>query len=187
MKSKLLYVFIAMALFACKDDDDDQPVTPVIPNEEEVITTVRYTLTPTGGGAVVVFQFQDLDGDGGNAPVITADSIDANTAYTGAVEFLDELKSPAEDITEEVLAEGLEHQVFYQVAFGDFVIQYADQDSNGNSIGLSTNFQSNTTGGNLTVILKHEPAKTAAGVSAGDITNAGGETDIEVVFPVNVR
>ena len=97
------------------------------------------------------------------------------------------MKTPAEDITAEVLEEALEHQVFYQVASGDFVIQYADQDSNGNPIGLSTNFQSNTTGGNLTVILKHEPSKTAAGVSGGDITNAGGETDIEVVFPVNVR
>ncbi len=182
-----MYAFIALALFACKDDDENEPVTPIIPNEEEVITTVRYTLTPQGGGTASVFSFQDLDGDGGNAPVITADSLDANVTYTGAIEFINELETPAEDITEEVLEEGDEHQVFFQVTSGDFVISYADVDQNGNPLGLSTTFESKTTGGSLTVILRHEPDKTAAGVSGGDITNAGGETDIEVVFPVNVR
>ena len=34
--------------------------------------------------------------------------------------------------------------------------------------------------GQFTVTLRHEPDKSAQGVSAGDITNAGGETDIEV-------
>ena len=38
-----------------------------------------------------------------------------------------------------------------------------------------------------TITLRHEPAKTATGVSGGDITNAGGETDIEVVFDVTVE
>lgn len=187
MKSKLLYAFIAMALFACKDDDGNEPITPVIPNEEEVITTVRYTLTPSGGGAAAVFEFQDLDGDGGNAPVITSDSLDSNVTYTGSLEFFNELETPADTITKEVLEEGDEHQVFFQVTSGDFVISYADVDKNGNPLGLSTTFESNTMGGSLTVILRHEPDKAAAGVSGGDITNAGGETDIEVVFPVNVR
>ena len=40
--------------------------------------------------------------------------------------------------------------------------------------------------GTITVILRHEPDKDASGVSNGDITNAGGETDIEVVFNVEV-
>ena len=35
--------------------------------------------------------------------------------------------------------------------------------------------------------LRHEPAKDASGVAAGDITNAGGETDIEVTFDVTVE
>ena len=186
MKTKLLYVFIAMALFACKDDDEE-PVVPIIPNEEEVITTVRYTLTPTGGGAAKVFEFKDLDGDGGNAPANTSDSLDSNVTYTGSLEFFNELETPADTITKEVLEEGDEHQVFFQVTTGDFEISYADVDRNGNPLGLSTTFESNTMGGSLTVILRHEPDKAAAGVSGGDITNAGGETDIEVVFPVNVR
>lgn len=186
MKTKLLYGFIALALFACKDDDEE-PVVPVIVNEEEVITTVRYTLTPSTGGTAKVFQFQDLDGDGGDDPIITGDTLDLNVTYNGSIEFLNEIESPAEDITEEVLAEGDEHQVFYQVTSGDFVITYTDQDGDGNPIGLTTTFESKTMSGDLTVVLRHEPSKTASGVSTGDITNAGGETDVEVVFPVNVR
>ncbi|MFT4756459.1 MAG: hypothetical protein ACI91R_001106 [Vicingaceae bacterium] len=187
MKTKLLYVLIAMALFACKEDDENEPVVPVIPNEEEVITTVRYTLTPSGGGTVKIFQFQDLDGDGGNMPVIFGDTLDLNRSYTGSLEFFNELETPADTITNEVLEEGDEHQVFYQNTSGDFVVAYTDTDRNGNPIGLSTTFESRTAGGLLTVILRHEPNKTATGVPGGDITNAGGETDIEVVFPVNVR
>ena len=187
IKTKLIYAFIAVSLFACKDDDEDEPVVPVIPNEEEVITTVRYTLTPTGGGAAAVFSFQDLDGDGGNTPVITADSIDANITYTGSLEFFNELETPADTITNEVLEEGDEHQVFFQINSGDFTVSYADVDKNGNPIGVSSTFESNTMSGNLTITLRHEPDKAAAGVSGGDITNAGGETDIEVSFPINVR
>ena len=41
--------------------------------------------------------------------------------------------------------------------------------------------------GSITVILKHKPMKTAANVSNGDISNAGGETDIEVTFPIDVQ
>jgi len=184
MKIKVLYFLIAAAFFACKDDE---PEVPVIPNEEEVITTVRYTLTPANGGDAKVFQFQDLDGDGGNVPIVTADTVDADSTYSGSIEFLNELVTPADNITMEVLEEGDEHQVFYQKVSGDFVISYNDQDKNGNPIGLSTTFESKTTGGSLTIVLRHEPSKNAALVSSGDITNAGGETDIEVVFPVNVR
>ncbi|MDA9782997.1 type 1 periplasmic binding fold superfamily protein [Vicingaceae bacterium] len=187
MKTKLIYAFIAISLFACKEDDENEPVTPIIPNEEEVITTVKYTLTPVMGGTAKVFQFKDLDGDGGNAPVITTDSIDDNVTYSGTLEFLNELETPADSITNEVLEEGDEHQVFFQVTAGDYIISYADVDKNGKPLGLSTTFESRTMGGSLTVILRHKPDKAATGVSGGDITNAGGETDIEVVFPINVR
>ena len=61
-------------------------------------------------------------------------------------------------------------------------------DANGNPIGLLTTVTTEEPGnGTITVILRHEPDKFALGVSNGDITNAGGETDIEVVFNVEVK
>ena len=65
---------------------------------------------------------------------------------------------------------------------------YMDMDGNGNPIGLTTTVTTASAGsGAITITLRHEPDKTAAGVAGGDISNAGGETDIEVTFQVNVQ
>ena len=165
-----------------------KPKNPVIPNEQEVITTVNLTLVPTTSGTpTVVLSFRDLDGDGGNAPVITGGDLAANTTYTGTIEFLNEQNNAVEDITEEIEEEGDEHQLFYQSTVGGITISYNDQDGNGRPIGLNINLATTNTGtGNLIIILRHQPDKSATSVSNGDITNAGGETDIEVEIPINV-
>ena len=112
----------------------------------------------------------------------------AHAAYTGTVSFLNELEDPAEDITVEVLEEGAEHQVFYQLTNSLGSITYTDMDANGDPIGLNFVLTTNDAGnGVMSVILKHEPNKAADGVSTGDITNAGGETDVEVNFSVTVE
>lgn len=180
----LLILFSALFVWtACEDDD------PVIPNQEEVITTLRMQLTPTAGGGSVTLEFRDLDGEGGDDPVITGGTLDANTDYTGSLELLNEAETPVEIVTEEIEEEDEEHQFFFSVGGGlDLTIAYGDADSDGNPVGLETTV---TTGaastGTLTVVLRHEPAKDASGVRDGDITNAGGETDIEVEFPVTVQ
>ncbi len=158
-------------------------------NEQELITTVNVVFTPTGGGTPVTFSFVDLDGDGGNSPVVTNGTLTANTSYTVATTFLNESETPAEDITEEVRAEGKEHQVFYQVQSGlNLGITYNDADTDNRPIGLiNTATSGSASSGTLTVTLRHEPNKTAANVSNGDITNAGGETDVEVTFNVTIQ
>lgn len=161
---------------------------PQIPNEEEVITTLKYTLTPTNSGTPVVLTFQDLDGDGGTAPTISSGTLDSNTTYTGSLELLNEIEQPAEDITSEIQNEAEEHQFFFQSTVDGLTIAYDDQDTNNQPIGLASTVTTTNTGtGTLTIILRHEPNKTAQGVAQGDITEAGGETDIEVTFEVNVQ
>ena len=186
------YLFISVlslsVLTSCSSDDDN----PDIVNEEEIITTVRLELTPTGGGDSVVLQSQDLDGDGPDAPVVTiTGTINASTAYDGEIQFLNELESPAEDITVEVLEEGDEHQVFYTFTSGSAgsSVTYNDVDEDGNPIGVDITFNSGTasTNNTLVVVLRHEPNKEASGVSNGDITNAGGSTDAEVTFTYDVN
>jgi hypothetical protein len=41
--------------------------------------------------------------------------------------------------------------------------------------------------GSIVVILRHEPLKSAAGVASGSITNAGGATDAQITYPVQVK
>ena len=70
----------------------------------------------------------------------------------------------------------------------DVNIAYNDLDEEGKPIGLSTVLTTGEMGsGTITVTLRHEPNKDAAGVSSGDIANAGGETDIEVTFNVEIQ
>ena len=167
---------------SCKKDD------PIIENEEELITTLIYTLTPEAGGAPVVLSFQDLDGDGAITPIITGGTLAANTSYNGSLQLLNESVNPAEDITVEVQEEAEDHQFFFQNNISGLSIAYTDEDENGHPIGLSSKISTTGSGsGTITVTLRHEPIKTAPGVSSGDITNAGGETDIEVAFDVVVQ
>ena len=179
-----LSLILVLALFSsCKKD------TPEPENEEEVITTLIYTLTPEAGGNSVVFSFRDLDGDGGDAPVVINGVLAANTVYDTEIELLNEAENPTEDITEEVEAEGDEHQIFYaQTADLDMAFAYVDLDGDGNPIGLMTKLETGAAStGMYRITLRHEPSKSANGVSNGDITNAGGSTDIEVTFDVEIQ
>ncbi|GAB4156575.1 MAG: hypothetical protein Tsb0033_07390 [Winogradskyella sp.] len=179
----VLILFLALGLTtSCSDDDSPTPV-----NEEEVITTLTLTLTPSGGGTAVVFKSQDLDGDGPNAPVITVNgALMANTQYSGIAKFENELESPAEDITLEVIEEDNEHQVFYGLTgTSGSSVTYNDQDGNGNPLGVSIILDAGTasTGNTLTVVLKHEPTKP----NDGTIANADGETDVEATFTFDIN
>lgn len=175
-------VFSILLLNSCKDDD------PILENDEEIITTLTYTLTPTSGD-VVTLSFSDLDGDGGNAPIITGGTLQANMSYAGVLDLRNDSASPAESITAEIEAEEEDHQFFFSTNGGvNLTVGYTDQDANGNPLGLSTTLNTGTaSSGTLTIVLRHQPDKTANGVATGDITNAGGETDIEVTFDLVVQ
>lgn len=173
-----------IGLNACSNDD-----APQIINEEEVITTLNVYLTAEGATEQLVFSYKDLDGDGVN-PEVIASNLSANTSYTGRVEFLNELESPAEDITEEVKEEGEEHQVFYVPSNAlNVSTQYQDQDASGNPIGVEFSLTTGTaSSGNMTFILIHEGNKVAEGASEGVLSDSvGGETDIEVTFNVTIE
>lgn len=162
--------------------------TPAPINEEELITTLIYTLTPSDGSGDVVMTFKDIDGDGGSDPVITGGTLAAGKTYTGAITLLNESEDPAEDITLEVEEENTDHQFFFDFTGIQVTIDYLDFDPDNNPIGIETSLIAGTAAsGTLTITLRHQPDKTASGVHDGDITNAGGETDIEVTFPVEIQ
>ncbi len=186
MKKSNLLLFIgailALGTFSCGDDDD-----PKIPMPVELITNLSYTLT-SSTGEVVTFSFLDLDGDGGVEPDITNANVSANETYTGSISLLDATVMPPLDIAEEVREEDLDHQFFFESDLPGLNVTYADEDSEGNPLGLATTLTTGDVGiGTLTITLRHEPNKGAEGVSDGNKDNAGGETDIEVEFTVRVE
>lgn len=178
----LTILFLAVLTFtACEKDPKD-------PEEQEVITTLRYTLTPDSAGTPVVLSFEDLDGDDGNEPIIMGGTLAANQTYSGTFEILNESLSPAENVKEEIEEGDEDHQFFFQSTVDGLSVAYTDQDAEDNPVGLTTTLTTGSVGsGTLTITLRHEPNKTASGVADGDITNAGGETDIEVQFDIDVQ
>ena len=184
LKSKYIIFFFSLFLIiSCNPDD--------VPIEEpvELITTLTYTLVPViSGGDAVVLSFKDLDGDGGNVPTIIGGTLTANTTYSGTISLLNETTTPAEDIAAEVKSEDVDHQFFFAIDNVNLSLTYSDQDANGQPLGLTTALTTgNASSGTLMLTLRHQPDKNAVGVADGDISNAGGETDIEVAFPIEVQ
>lgn len=184
LKNLSIAIITLLFITSCSDDD-----TPIVVVEEEVITTMTVTLTPVGGGTAIIMQTRDLDGDGPNAPVITDPvNLAAGKTYNGSIELLNELESPAEDITEEVEELDDEHQFFFSATNSIATFDYSDVDGDGNPVGLSFTLTTGSAGnGTVTVTLIHEPVKDASGVSDGNIANAGGEEDISETFNVVVQ
>ena len=183
-KTKTLFALMlfssVLSFTSCSDDD----TAPAVVNEEEVITTVEVELKD--GTNIFNLKSQDLDGDGPNPAEITPAggvTLLPNTTYVGSIKFLNELESPAEDITLEVEAESNEHQVFYTANSITLTTTATNLDSNGNPLGTEFTLTTGGSGfGNLTFTLIHEPNKPNTGLS-----DAGGETDVEISFPITVN
>lgn len=199
-----LFLAAALSLAACGGDDDDTGDDGG--NDQEVITTVTLDFQPAGGGEAVTAEWDDADGPGGDAPSIDPIVLVAGTTYALAVGFENRLEDPPEMITEEVLDEGDEHQVFLTGTAVDgpasdeegapLSHSYADEDADGLPIGLDNTIVTAAGEGRLTLVLRHMPpvndvaVKTedlAGLVATGDISDLPGDSDVEVDFDVTVE
>lgn len=175
------FLLATLLLVSCGDD-------PEPPNEEELITTLTVTLTPTGGDPITM-TFKDLDGEGAGVPQYIYSSggdaavLSASTTYTAEITLLNESVTPAENITEEVEEEADEHLFCFTVSGGANIdYSYADEDDNGLDVGLTTNWETGAAStGTITIVLRHQPG-TKTGACPGP-----GETDIEVTFNVAIQ
>ncbi len=185
LKSASLILASAAIFTACnKPDDAPKPV------EQELITTMKLIVTGSDGFNKT-FTYKVENGFGNTtAGSVVKDSIilAANKTYDVEVQLLNEKEEPAENITEEVVAESEEHLFLFQStpASGAGSITTADgsKDAAGNPLNQKIKFVTGSTGaGALTVTLKHEPTnKNAATPDA-----AGGETDVEAAYDVTIQ
>jgi hypothetical protein len=189
LKSGVLILTLSI-LSSCKKDDGNV-AKPANPNETELITTVKLIISPAANSSVKFYaSYRDLDGDGGNAPVIDTLRFDANTEYNVQILVLDETKNPVDTISKEIEEEKDAHQFFYsKVGTYNLTTTYLDFDDNDVPVGL--NIKLNTTTGfsektnKFQVVLKHQPGIKPTTGSTGDASL--GETDIEVYFPILIQ
>lgn len=177
--SALMFLSVSLLMTACKKDD----VKPDDSNEEELITTVQLKIKESGTNTINTFSWKDVDGDGGNVPVVQGITLSASKSYEVELDFFDESKTPAENITDEIKTEADDHEIFFQLSNALVSITRTDKDTKNLPIGLKADLVTSGSGAaTLTIILKHKPGTKAAGDNA-----AKGETDIEVNFPLIVN
>jgi hypothetical protein len=201
MRAKVGMLCAAVALVAvgCGGDDLENPAAD---NPEEVITTLRLTFTPEGGGEPIKAEFRDADGPGGAAPTQTPITLAQGVTYTLELELLNETvpaTDEAYDIGAEVRGEAEEHQLFFTgTAVGAFVTYtYADKESDypsGNQEGadLALGFKGQVSAtaagsGTFIVTLKHQPPVNGIPVKTATSTIQDGGTDLEVSFALTVE
>lgn len=179
-KNAFLFFLLAAGTMACRQKEKN----PTSNQENEFITTVLLHVTPTGG-SMVMAQWKDLTPDDAAARTIDTLRLSASTSYTGLIEFFDDSKSPVRDHTYDIKSEAADHLLIYQplapLTSDNLIVTRTDKDQNNREVGLRYTLQTGVAGtGSLRIILKHQP-----GVKDG--TDAPGDTDVDVSFPVKIR
>lgn len=185
----LIFPLATLALFSCLtscDNGDDMPE----PEEQELITTLQLIVTPQPSGAEQTFIYKVQNGFGSTTPgtvQIDTLALTAGTTYNVRLRVLNETASPAEDITEEIISEKDEHLFLYTsdaaTGAGSITVSGGSTDGQGRPFNQTAQLAAGAAGsGSLTVTLLHVPTNKAATTPAA----AGGETDLEAVFPVRL-
>jgi len=174
------FLLATLLLVSCGDD-------PEPANEEELITTLTVTLTPTVGDPITM-TFKDLDGEGAGVPQYIystggdAAVLSASTTYSATITLLNESVNPAENLTVEIEEEAEEHLFCFTTGGATINVSYIDEDSNTLPVGLTTNWDTgDASTGTITIVLRHQPG-TKTGACPGP-----GDTDIEVTFNVAIQ
>lgn len=179
MKHLLIILSIlSLSLNACKEVEE-----PPVDSDQELITTVILSFSEASNPTIDSFAFRDLDGPGGVAPTLDTIKLKANTTYTCNVSFLDESDAnDVEDITLEVLEEGMDHHLcLLALAQLNINMSFDEADNNGYPIPVVSSWTTkDAIDGNMTLKLQHKE-----GHSHTDCDE--GETDVEVEFPVQVH
>ena len=184
MKTSNFFTLMLLAivvLSSCKKEKAD-------PNEGELITTVRVKLTEKvlgGTGPLTVFEFKDLDGEGGAAPSKFDEiTLQKGKIYDCVLEILNESVTPADNITAEIIAEANDHQFYYSATNGLVSFSNFNLDGKGFSLGTTSiwTVSSNTGSGILNITLKHKP-----GYKKLDDPVTLGDTDVSIDFKLRIQ
>lgn len=182
MKFMLAMLVSTTLLTACSKDKVEE-------NDEELITTMKLTFVPVGGGATLTYEFNDLDGPGGAAPTQDEIKLAPSKTYNVNLQLNNKTVTPAADITVEVKAESDAHRFYYETSPGNSInISGLDNDVNGVPLGLTSTWATGLAAtGSLKITLRHYPA-VPPNKAAGDLVNSSkSATDIEVIFNTRVQ
>lgn len=189
----LLLTTTILMFSSCESNDPEDE------NEGELITDVTLLFTEVDPSGVVVggtFLVKASDPDGlelGSNPTIETINLEIGKTYRLELELFNRIEN--EDITEEIEEEADEHQFFFlgSAFVGSTVLTYMydDEDEDGNPIGLrgfvTVASSPSSNNAQFRLILRHDLNKSFPGANDPHFENfvqAGGETDLDITFPL---
>lgn len=192
--ASLMLVFAAIAI-SCTSED------PVFEIDQELITDVTMIFTEVGANGNLTqnsFTVTATDPEGlelGTEPIIQEISqLEPGKRYRLDLSLYNSIDN--EDVTEEILEDADDHQFYFLgtafVGDGAFLTyEYADEDEDGNPLGLTgfvnVSAAPPANNGGFRLVLRHDLNKSHEGANHPNFENfvsAGGETDLDVTFPV---
>ncbi|MBA2613077.1 MAG: hypothetical protein H0U95_13995 [Bacteroidetes bacterium] len=188
MKKKTIkLIFAAMAVTAlwsgCKKDKDLVPVPQPVVNEPEVFTTMKLKFVDSSNVSNIKYAtFRDPDADGGGGyDIFDTIKLAPNKTWITTILLLNEIASPIDTVSNEVLEEGVDHLFCFTPTGSSATVKRTDIDANGRQIGLQSKWRTSTLGnGTMQVELRHQP-----GVKDG--TCSPGVTDISINFITKIQ
>ena len=187
-----LYLFAAltMGFASCESEDPEKE------NEGEVITdvTLKFQEVDASNNPIdtaVSFKARDPQGIAvGASPTIQTVNLTRGKKYLMTIEVFNGIAK--EDITKEILAEAAEHQFYFLgAAFTSNIMTIAYADAGGIALGLrnlvTVSSSPGTNNTSMRVVLRHDLNKSFTGANNPNFANfvqAGGETDLDITFPV---
>ncbi len=188
MKQQLMKWTMVLAMggalvTGCKKND------AVEDNDEELITTMKLSFVPVGGGTTLTYQFDDADGPGGTAATQDEIVLAPSKAYNVTLQLLNKTVIPVTDITTEVASEADAHRFYYAPTAGsNITVSGLDNDADGVPLGITGTW---TTGavatGKLKITLRHYPGTPPGKAAADAVDSPKSGTDIEVEFNTKIQ
>ena len=187
---------ITAILFLASCDDKDEPKA-INEHEEFSRVTIKVTKEDDQSFETHEFEVEGHDHDNTNNTGNSGDphddhaeiELEANTSYLFEIRFYnDEDPNNPEDVTQEIIDEADEHQIFYELTDGANITissgpgDTMDRDSN--PLNLISRWTTTDAGvADVEVYLIHEPTS-KTGTSRDDF---GGATDVEIEFEAIVK
>ncbi|MEP6711731.1 MAG: hypothetical protein ABJA37_04905 [Ferruginibacter sp.] len=179
-KTLLAVAAFSLVIASCKKNKEEV-------NANEVITTVQLQLTPVGGGTMLTYKWEDLDGAGGSSPVIDIITLAPGKTYNTEIVIFDKTKNPTVVTSDEVRKEAIDHRFYFEPAAGsNITVSGLDNDPNGIPLGLKSVW---TTGaastGSIKITLRHYEN---GGKALADLINSTkSSTDAETMFSTKIQ
>lgn len=180
----LLTTAVLLVTIGCTERNPTDP-NPV---DHDIITTVTIVLKLVGSAAdSMVVVWEDIDGVGGANPNrIDTLRLIPGVLYSCNVAMQNRSVTPHVDITNSILAEPDNHQVFYTLSDSLGIVAVTDKDSRGLPLGLAFTLTPTTIAsaviGRFSLSLSHYvDSKNKNGTTPSD------ETDLSIELPTVVR